>query len=166
MRPDRAPVRTGSSEGVLNPMPTYTLTVPAHRLTPEQKARAAAGIARVHHEVTGAAAFFAQVIIHEVPAGNYFVGGRPLAGDQLFLHGQIRAGRAAPERRLLLLALRDVVAEVAAAPRRDVWVYLVDLPAGDMVEYGHVLPEPGGEAAWLAGLPEADRAHLRGTEGE
>jgi hypothetical protein len=29
-----------------------------------------------------------------------------------------------------------------------------------MVEYGHVLPEPGDEATWMAGLPEADRARM------
>ena len=146
-------------------MPTYTLTVPAHRLTAEQKACAAAGISRVHHEVTGAATFFAQVIIHEVAVGDHFVGGRPLATELLFLHGQIRAGRSTPQRRRLLLALRDVVAQAAGAEPRGVWVYLVDLPAGDMVEYGHVLPELGGEAAWLEGLPPADRARLRGEEG-
>ena len=147
-------------------MPTYTLTAPVGRLTSDQKARAAAGITRAHTEVTGAANFFAQVIVNEVPAGNYFLGGRPLATDQLFLHGQIRAGRSAVDRKRLLLALRDVVAEAAGADRRSVWVYLVDLPACDMVEYGHVLPEPGNEAAWLDALPEADRAHMRSTEGQ
>ena len=141
-------------------MPTYTLTAPMGRITPEQKALCASGITRVHTEVTGAASFFAQVIVHEVPTGNYFLGGRPLAGDQLFLHGQIRAGRSALDRKRLLLALRDVVATAADAATRQVWVYLVDLPACDMVEYGHVLPEPGDEAAWLARLPEADRAYL------
>ncbi len=41
------------------------------------------------------------------------------------------------------------------------WVYLVDLPASDMIEYGHILPEPGGENAWMEGLPEADRERMR-----
>ena len=146
-------------------MPTYTLTAPANRLTPEQKARAATEITRVHNEVTGAATFFAQVIVHEAAQGNYFVGGRPLAGDQLFLHGQIRAGRSALDRQRLLTSLRDVVAAAAGAERSSVWVYLVDLPARDMVEYGHVLPEPGAEQAWLDGLPEADRARMLSVAG-
>ncbi len=146
-------------------MPTYTLTTPAGRLTPEQKARVATGITRTHTEVTGASNFFAQVIINEVPAGNYFLGGRPLAGEQLFLHGQIRGGRSAVDRKRLLVALRDLVAEAAGADRRGVWVYLVDLPACDMIEYGHVLPEPGEEASWMERLSEADRAYMRQTEG-
>lgn len=141
-------------------MPTYQLTVPANRLSREQKARAAAEITRVHNEVTGAATFFAQVIFQEVPEGSYFVGGRMLADDQLFLHGQIRAGRSAPDRRRLLLALRDAVALVADAEPVSVWVYLVDLPARDMIEYGHILPEPGDEASWMECLPIADRKRM------
>jgi hypothetical protein len=29
-----------------------------------------------------------------------------------------------------------------------------------MVEFGNVLPEPGGEAKWTEALPAADRAHM------
>jgi hypothetical protein len=32
-------------------------------------------------------------------------------------------------------------------------VYLNDLARTDMVEFGHVLPEPGGEQAWVDELP-------------
>ena len=141
-------------------MPTYQLTVPANRLSREQKARTAAEITRVHNEITGAATFFAQVVFHEVPDGSYFVGGRMLAHDQLFLHGQIRAGRSAPDRQRLLLALRDAVAATTNAEPVSIWVYLVDLPARDMIEYGHILPEPGDESLWMEGLPAADRARM------
>lgn len=142
-------------------MPTYTLMTPKGRLNSEQKVRVAAEVTRVHNQVTGAAAFFAQVIIQEISPGCYFVGGKPLAGEQMFLHGQIRAGRSAQDRKRLLLALRDAVAGAAGAEPGGVWVYLVDLPASDMIEYGHVLPEPGGENAWMEGLPEADRERMR-----
>lgn len=141
-------------------MPTYTLTAPADRLSDDQKARLAAAITRVHHEVTGAASFFAQVIVNEVPRGCYFVGGRPLDQEQIFLNGQIRAGRSALDRTRLLVGLRDAVAAAAAAQASSVWVYLTDLPARDMIEYGHVLPEPGGEQAWVDALPAADRARM------
>lgn len=142
-------------------MPTYTLTVPKDRLDPEQKARVAAEITRVHNQVTGAATFFAQVVIHEVAPGCYFVGGKPLAGEQMFLHGQIRTGRSAQDRKRLLLALHGAVADAAGAEPGGVWVYLVDVPASDMIEYGHILPEPGGEATWMMGLPDADRERMR-----
>ena len=138
-------------------MPTYRVMAAAGLLSAEQKQRIAQGITQVHHRVTGAQAFFAQVLFTEVPAGDHFVGGAPLRGDHLFVHGHIRAGRT-PERRRQLL--QELVAEVASAgaiaPNR-VWAYLAELPPGQMAEYGHVLPEPGEESTWLAGLPAADR---------
>lgn len=144
-------------------MPTYTLTIPVGALCADQKARAAHGITRIHNEVTAAATFFAQVIIHEVAEGHYFVGGRPLVGKQAYLQGQIRGGRSAPDRKRLLLGLRDAVVTAGDFARADVWVYLIDLPARDMVEYGHILPEPGDEQAWMEGLPPADRARMQKT---
>lgn len=144
-------------------MPTYTLTLPAGLFDAAAKARAAEAITATHSAVTGAATFFAQVIIHEIPDGNYFVGGKPLAGRQVFLNGQIRAGRSAPDRKRLLVGLRDGVAAACGLQASDVWVYLTDLPARDMIEYGHILPEPGDEAAWLQALPDADRQRMMKT---
>uniref|UniRef100_UPI001952E9C7 tautomerase family protein n=1 Tax=Stenotrophomonas maltophilia TaxID=40324 RepID=UPI001952E9C7 len=86
---------------------TYICTVPAGRLSAEQKSRVAAEITRIHNEVTGAATFFAQVIFNEVPAGNYFIGGKPLREDQIFINGQIRAGRSALDRARLLRGLHN-----------------------------------------------------------
>jgi phenylpyruvate tautomerase PptA (4-oxalocrotonate tautomerase family) len=141
-------------------VPTYICTVPAGRLSPEQKGLVAAGITRVHNEVTGAATFFAQVIINEVPAGNYFIGGKPLREDQIFINGQIRAGRSAVDRARLMQEILKSVAAAAKADLTSVWVYLTDLPPRDMIEYGHVLPEPGSESDWLKGLPAEDRARM------
>lgn len=141
-------------------MPTYICTVPAGRLSAEQKARVAADITRVHNEVTGAATFFAQVIVNEVPAGNYFLGGKPLREDQVFVNGQIRAGRSAVDRARLMRGILESVAAAANAEMTSVWVYLTDLPPRDMIEYGHVLPEPGSETEWLNGLPAKDRERM------
>lgn len=142
-------------------MPTYTCTTPANRLTPEQRARLAQGITRTHSEVTGAAGYFAQVLFHEVPHGSYFVGGAPLGSDQIFIHGQIRAGRSAQDRHRLIARLIAVASEAAGLPANGVWVYVLELPARCMAEYGHVLPEPGDEAAWAAALPAADRDRMQ-----
>lgn len=144
-------------------MPTYTLTVPANLLNQGQKAAVAQAVTQTHSDVTGAATFFAQVIIGEIAEGNYFVGGKVLAGRQAYLQGQIRSGRSAPDRKRLLLALRDAVAASCDLAKCDVWVYLIDLPARDMIEYGHILPEPGDEQAWMDGLPETDRLRTQKT---
>lgn len=144
-------------------MPTYTLTVPSNLLNDSQKSAVAEAVTRTHNRVTGAALFFAQVIIHEVPPGNYFVGGKPLNGRQAFLQGQIRGGRSALDRKQLLLGLRDAVVHACGLVQSDVWVYLIDLPARDLVEYGHILPEPGDEAAWMESLPQADLIRMNKT---
>jgi phenylpyruvate tautomerase PptA (4-oxalocrotonate tautomerase family) len=142
-------------------MPTYTVVIPRGQLDASQKARIAQGITRVHSETTGAPSYFAQVIFSEVDEGNYFVGGSPLPHRQVFVHGQIRAGRTAENKSALIFSMLDVVAEAASVPRTSVWIYIVDLQARQMVEFGHLLPEPGGEKAWTDALPQADRAMMQ-----
>ncbi len=36
----------------------------------------------------------------------------------------------------------------------------MDMPASQIVDFGHVVPEPGGEAAWIAAWPEAERKEV------
>ncbi len=138
-------------------MPTYTVHCPAGLLGPEQKHQLARAITRAHNEVTGAQSFFAQVLIVEKAAGDWFVGGEPIDGQQLFVHGQIRAGRSAEVKAALLRKLMDVTATICGCPTNRVWAYLAELAPEQMAEFGHVLPQPGEELAWLAALPAADR---------
>lgn len=144
-------------------MPTYTVHAPAGRLTDAHKKRVASEITRVHNQETGAQTFFAQVLFVEVPAGGWFVGGAPLVGEQIFVHGQIRAGRSADVKKKLLSRLLDAVSEAASFNKNLTWGYIVELPPSQMAEYGHILPEPGTEAQWLAALPEADKALMEST---
>lgn len=141
-------------------MPTYTVTAPEGRLNASHKADIAAAITRVHNTVTGAPTYFAQVIFVDVKPGNYFIGGVPLAADQVFVHGQIRAGRSVADKDKLIATMLQAVAQAAAVPKHAVWVYILDLVPRQMVEFGHVLPEPGGEAAWTEGLPKEDRERM------
>jgi phenylpyruvate tautomerase PptA (4-oxalocrotonate tautomerase family) len=86
-------------------VPTYTCYSVKGHLSTDNKRRAAEEITRVHNEITGAATFFAQVLFVELEAENYFVGGKPLKGYQVFLNGQIQAGRSAIDRTRLLKEL-------------------------------------------------------------
>jgi phenylpyruvate tautomerase PptA (4-oxalocrotonate tautomerase family) len=142
-------------------MPTYNVIAPEGRLSAEQKSKIAVGITRTHNEVTNAPLYFAQVIFYEIKPGNYFVGGTPLTGDQVFVHGNIRSGRSPADKRTLLTKLVTVVANAASTTENHVWVYIAELPPAQMAEFGHVLPEPGGEAAWTEALPKADRERMQ-----
>lgn len=133
-------------------MPTYIVTAPDDLLSQPQKNRLAAEITRVHCEVTGAPAYFAQVIFVDVKSGNYFMGGKPLDADHVFVHGQIRDGRTAEAKNRLLLGMMEVAAKVAEIPKSHVGVYIVEVPSAQIAEYGQPLPGPGEEQAWTASL--------------
>jgi phenylpyruvate tautomerase PptA (4-oxalocrotonate tautomerase family) len=141
-------------------MPTYTVSTASGRFSEEIKQRIAQEITRAHSDATGAQSFFAQVIFNEVPQGNHFVGGRPLRAEQVFVHGHIRAGRTAQRKRELLEDLVKSISALTSISPRFIWAYVSELPPAQMVEYGHVLPEPGSEASWLEGLPPEDREFM------
>ena len=69
----------------------------------------AQAITKTHNECTGANTYFAQVIFQETPNGKHFMGGKPVQDGQLFLHGQIRAGRPPELKEKLILAMREAL---------------------------------------------------------
>ena len=142
-------------------MPTYFCSAPAGLLDASKKSAIAAAITRIHNAVTGAASFFAQVIFTDVAKGNHFMGGVPLPSDQIFVHGFIRAGRSIADRERLVMEIVTALAELSGLPKNSVWVYVSEIPARQMAEYGHVLPEPGDEKTWLENLPREDRAYMQ-----
>lgn len=139
-------------------MPTYTVMAPSGQLSSEQKRAIAEKVTRIHSEVTGAPSFFAQVLFVDIADGNWFVGGAALDSKQIYVHGHIRGGRSTEVKRALILGIRDALASGAGLPTSRVWSYIVELPPAHMIEFGHVLPEPGAEAVWLQNLPPEDRA--------
>lgn len=147
-------------------MPTYVVMAPAGRLSAERKAEVAAAVTTAHSELTGAAAYFAQVVFTEVLPGNHFIAGAPLRTDSIFVSGQIRAGRSERVKADLLRRIVGSVADIVGVSAGQVWVYLTELPAGQMVEFGRILPEPGDEAAWVAALPDGERRRLEALEAD
>jgi phenylpyruvate tautomerase PptA (4-oxalocrotonate tautomerase family) len=144
-------------------MPTYLCTIAEGQLSQNQKAAVAQAITQTHSEVTGAPSYFAQVIFHEVKPGNHFVGGAPLGQKTLFVYGTIRAGRTPETKRALLIQLRSVLAGAASLPQTQIWIYITDLEARQIVEYGQLLPDPGSEDAWAAALPDEVRSLMERT---
>ena len=141
-------------------MPTYFCTSPSGRLTTEQKRKIAGEITRIHGEVTGAPSFFAQVIFHEVNPSDWFIGGSLLTHEHIFIHGHIRAGR--PDETRLIKLMAEAVAQAAQVDsRRAVWIYVNEQLPRQMIEFGHLLPDPGDEPSWTAALPPEDRAFMQ-----
>lgn len=142
-------------------MPTYVCTAMEGRLSPSQKQSITREITRIHCGTTGAPGFFAQVIFQSVKPGNYFVGGKLLEHDQIFVHGRTRDGRASQAKTRMICDMREALGRVTGIAHAGIWVYLAEITARQMIEGGHVLPEPGDEPAWLATLPAADREWMQ-----
>jgi phenylpyruvate tautomerase PptA (4-oxalocrotonate tautomerase family) len=143
-------------------VPTYIVAAAEGRLSTDLKQEIAAAITRAHSEATGAQAFFAQVVFHDIAAGNHFLAGQPTQSDHIFVRGEIRAGRSPQQKHKLLEKIVNAVVDKAGTPPRHVWVYLAELSPAQMVEFGRVLPEPGREAQWLEAMSEVDRDFLNG----
>jgi phenylpyruvate tautomerase PptA (4-oxalocrotonate tautomerase family) len=133
-------------------MPTYTVTPANLTLSSEQKAKIAALITEAHSGATGAPSYFAQVIFTPLDAGSHFIGGRPNNTPHLYILGLIRAGRTTEVKRALMSRILDGVHATAGVGAEDVWIYLQDIEADHMIEFGRFLPQPGAERAWQSGL--------------
>jgi len=141
-------------------MPTYFVITEQGQLSAAHKQAIARAITTTHSEATGAQGFFAQVIFQETLAGDHFMGGAPVKDRGVFVYGHIRAGRSPSQKRRLLQGIITAISEITGLNKLQLWAYVNDLPPHHMIEYGHMLPEPGEEASWFDSLPAADRAYL------
>ncbi len=133
-------------------MPTYTVTNSNFTLSSKQQKNLAKGITKVHNVVTGANTYFAQVIFNKTKNNNHFMGGKKVKEPSIFLLGQIRAGRPKKTKDKLISYLRDIIVKNSKLDETQVWVYIIDLPPSQMIEYGEVLPESGKEKTWFSKL--------------
>jgi phenylpyruvate tautomerase PptA (4-oxalocrotonate tautomerase family) len=105
------------------------------------------------------------VIFRDLMPSDWFMGGKPLAHEHIFIYGHIRAGRAAADKVRMIKLMAEAVALAAQVEsRRAVWVYLNELPPRQMIEFGHLLPEPGDEADWVAALPVDDHIFMQSIQ--
>ena len=145
-------------------MPTYTVTNSNFNLTSKQKKNLAEGITKVHNVVTGANTYFAQVIFNKTKKNNHFMGGKKVKEPSIFLLGQIRAGRPKNIKDKLISELKNVLLKESKLDETQVWVYIIDLPPSQMIEYGAVLPESGKESEWFKNLSSKLKKKLSNIE--
>ena len=120
-------------------MPFYQFTVPSGHATLEHKPEIAAAMTKVHAEVTGAPSAYVHCSFVEVPPGSIFVAGEPVDGPRMV--GIIRSGRSPEVRALLLHGLADAWCEITGTAKKDVAVFLQEVPGANVLEDGVVLPE-------------------------
>ena len=145
-------------------MPTYTVTNSNFNLSLKQQKNLAEGITKVHNVVTGANTYFAQVIFNKTKKNNHFMGGKKVKEPSLFLLGQIRAGRSKKIKDKLISDLKNVLVKKSNLNETQVWVYIIDLPSSQMIEYGAVLPVSGKEKEWFKNLSPKLKKKLSSIE--
>ena len=145
-------------------MPTYTVKYSNINLSQKQKNSIANDITNTHSKYTGANTFFAQVIFQKNEKNAHYMGGKLIKTKEIFLNGQIRAGRSSKIKKQLILGLRKVLIENTKLRRDFIWVYLEDLSPDQMIEYGEVLPKSGYEKKWFNSLTPHLRKRLRKME--
>ena len=145
-------------------MPTYTVKYSNFNLSQKQKNLLAREISNTHSKFTGANTFFAQVIFQKNEKKSHFMGGKIVKTKEIFLNGQIRAGRTSKVKKQLILGLRKILIKNTKLRRDFVWVYLEDLMPDQMIEYGEVLPKSGQEKKWFNSLSPKLRKRLNKME--
>lgn len=142
-------------------MPTYVCWARAGQLSIDQRRRIAKSITEAHHDVAVAPRYFVQVVFNELEPGSHYIAGDEAEPSHIWIRADIRSGRTPEQKGRLMTRIVDEVCAIADGPRENVWVYISDIPGSSVVEFGHILPQPGEEEAWFAKLPQVLQEKLR-----
>lgn len=145
-------------------MPTYVVSTSDGILTEEVRQAVAGLITAAHHEEMLGPGYLVQVLFLGIPPTSRYVGSRAAPSTQVWIRADVRSGRTLKQRTLLLQRLTREVAEACRISREDVWIYINELQAENMVEFGSILPIPGKEPEWLVAQSAELRAHLNELE--
>ena len=129
-------------------------------LTTHQKFTLAKAITKIHADVTGAEAYFAQVIFKQLDQHDCFIGGVLLDEPHIFLNGQIRIGRSEQMKKQLLVELEIAIQSTTKLAGHQIWAYIDEIVPGQMIEYGQILPDVGDDSVWFSTLPASIQKKL------
>jgi len=141
-------------------MATYSVYFAGLSLTTHQKFTLAQAITKIHADVTGAEAYFAQVIFKTLDMHDCFIGGVLLNEPHIFLNGQIRIGRSEQIKKQLLVELEIAIQSTTKLAGHQIWAYINEITHGQMIEYGQILPAVGDDGVWFSTLPSSIQQKL------
>lgn len=128
-------------------MPFYTIATPPGVTTKAQRDEMAESIVEMHLRLAGGLRQFVNVMFHEYDPTRFYVGGRH--ETRVMLDASIRAGRTKEVKTALLTSYSALASRVLGVPEADLLVSVNEIRAENVMEGGHILPEPGDEEEWL-----------------
>ncbi len=128
-------------------MPYYQFTAPTGSPTLEHKAEIAALATTVHSEVTGAPGRYVHCSFVEVPRNSIFVAGEPVNFPRMV--GLIRCGRTGEVKAHLIHRLAEGWSAITGEPIHELALFLHEVPGGNVMEDGEILPEVAPDEAQL-----------------
>jgi phenylpyruvate tautomerase PptA (4-oxalocrotonate tautomerase family) len=130
-------------------VPIYTCTTNESTLSAQTKKALAGEIGTIHSEINHVPSTYVNVVFHELPADSVYTDGVP--ASPVLVSGWIREGHPKAKTTRLATEIASAVTRITGVPTEQVLVVFESSPASFAVEGGRVLPEPGEEAAWIAG---------------
>ena len=135
-------------------MPIYQCSAQRGLLTDDMKAQIATAITDAHVEATGAPRVFVHVFLNELPLGISYSAGE-LDTRISGITGAIRAGRPLEVKQQLIRRITASWSEITGQSPKQVVAGLNEIDSDVTMEYGLVLPHPGGEPDWFADNADA-----------
>jgi phenylpyruvate tautomerase PptA (4-oxalocrotonate tautomerase family) len=136
-------------------MPTFVVTVGVGRLSKDQKASIASVLTTIHNTENGVPRWCVQVIFHEIPAGNHFIGDKIVPADQIWINADTRPGRTAEKKSTMISRMVKEVSIASGVDASHIWVYVNEISM--MAEFGMLFPPPGMEASFVASVVDEVR---------
>ena len=141
-------------------MPYYQLFMPEGILTPTFRSALSKEITHIHCEETGAPESFVHVIFQEIKKGTQYTAGEIDDQVGVFL-GMIREGRSIKERQRLIQRMSASIARALGRPENELIISISEINSATAMEFGLILPHPGGEPEWF----EKNKEALKGVSG-
>ena len=133
-------------------MPTYAFTS-NRKFMLEQKESIVQSVTAIHAKEASAPRYFVQVVFYDVSPDSLYIGGEPAPAGHVWVNSLIRSGRTKEQKAAILQRIMRETADILDISPENVWVYVSDIPAESVAEFGAILPRPGGEDEWLGSLP-------------
>ena len=76
----------------------------------------------------------------------------------------VKLGQVVQRKQKIISDLKNIIVKKSKLDETQVWVYIIDLPPSQMIEYGAVLPESGKEKQWFMSLSSKLKKKLSALE--